>query len=95
MRLSDRQWALIEYFFPAPKRRRDGRVAALGFEAGVRGRHSVGAKDGGAVATPAAGVSEWADLLAAVATVGGAGGLATGLACLAGRAPPRATAGLG
>ena len=25
MRLSDRQWALIEYFFPAPKRRRDKR----------------------------------------------------------------------
>lgn len=25
MRLSDRQWELIEHFFPQPKRRRDGR----------------------------------------------------------------------
>ncbi len=25
MRLNDRQWALMEYFFPEPKRRRDRR----------------------------------------------------------------------
>jgi hypothetical protein len=54
MRLSNRQWALIE--FSAGKRdEMDG--AAFGFRTGVTGRHIVGAEVVGAVATSADRVS--------------------------------------
>jgi len=69
--------------------------ATLGCEPGVRGRHSVGAQDRGAVARPAGRISQRADLLAAVAAVGGARGMAASLACLAGRVESPPVAGLG